>query len=463
MTNLRPAVVLLATLASPALAQAWTQLLPAPYPAGPARRAGSAAFDPIQARFLIHGGLQSGPTMSLDDTWAFDGAAWTQLAPATTPPPRWGHRMVLDTRRLRIVMFGGRSPTLTTTANDTWEWTGTDWIQINTPNSPNPRAFYSMAFDERRGRVVLYGTQSGSVFSGGDETWEYDGTTWLQINTPFTPPGLETPAMAYDRGRGVTVMFGGWNGSSPGTMYDNTWEYDGNDWVLRTLANSPSARFRASCTYDIARGRVILYGGFSSGMALQDTWEYDGNDWTPVLNGGPVKSTEAYFGYDPLQNRTVHFGGSGPGGTSNSTWVYDGSPTAIAAPFGTGCATSLGVPALQPTTTPALGTTYQLTLTNGTFAGIGVMSYGFSNTTSAFGPLPADLGGFGLTGCQLEIGIDASRLLVMAAGQAVNDIQIANNAGLIGVRLFTQALVLDAATSNGIGGVSNAVHAVVGN
>ena len=197
---------------------------------------------------LVYGGLQSGPTVTLNETWAFDGFVWTQLTPTTTPPARWGHRMVYDTLRNRIVTFGGRSPTTTANANDTWEWdcATSNWIQVLPAASPNARAFYSMVYDENRNRCVLYGAQAGSVAGGAAQTWEYDGSTWTQVVTATTPPGLETPAMAYDKRRGVTVMFGG---GQSATLFNQTWEYDGVQWTLRTPATSPLRAARSpSCS-----------------------------------------------------------------------------------------------------------------------------------------------------------------------------------------------------------------------
>lgn len=467
--SLSAAALLLAVVATEASAQTWTFLTPAPYPTLLARRSGGMAFDPIQGKVLMYGGLQSGPTLTLNDTWTFDGATWTQLTPATTPPPRWGHRMVLDTRRLRVVTFGGRSPTTTAVANDTWEWDGTNWQQMFPTASANARAFYSMAFDDRRGKVVMYGTQSGSTIgtSGGNQTWEYDGTTWAQASPAFVPPGLESPAMVYDKGRGVTVMFGGFNGTPPGTDYRNTWEFDGTNWVDRgVLPNTPLTGYRTACVYDDVRGRVVLYGGYASATIQQNVWEYDGNDWTLVLAGtGPGKITEGYAAYSPVTQQTYYFGGSGPtvvGTVANETWLYDGAKTAIAAKFGQACATSAGTPDLTPTTTPVLGTNYVLTLSNGAFNGIGVIAHGFSNTNSLFGPLPQDLTSIGFGGCRLEVSTEASLLLLINSGTATNTIGFPNDPGLAGIPLFSQVLVLDSLAPNGNGGVSNAVHGVLG-
>jgi hypothetical protein len=450
--------------ASELTAQTWLQLQPAPYPSLLLRRAGGIAYHPANG-LVMYGGLQSGPTLTLNDTWTFDGTNWNAVTPATQPPPRWGHRMVYDSRRAVIVTFGGRSPTTTATSNDTWEWNGADWQQVFPTASPNPRAFYSMAYDERRGRTVLYGTQSGSTIgtSGGNQTWEYDGTTWSQVTTAFTPPGLETPAMAYDKGRAVTVMFGGWNGLSPGVMYNATWEFDGTNWVTVATATAPSARYRAGCVYDDRRGRVVVYGGFGSGTALQDTWEYDGNDWTQVLTGGPTKSTEAYVGYLPFNNATVHFGGSGPGGTNNESWLYFGSSTAIAAKFGKGCNSGSGVPDLAPTTVPLLGSNYTLSLTAGNFSGVGFIAHGFSNQLALLGSLPLDLTPFGFAGCQLEVSPDALSLLVLVGGSASQSLAMPNTPALADLKFFSQCVVLDPSAPNGNGGLSNAVHGVLGN
>src|SRR5690606_18911591 len=161
---------------------------------------------------------------------------------------------------------GGRSPTTTAAANDTWEWNGVDWQQVVTANAPSPRAFYSMAFDERRGRTVIFGSQTAS-----SDTWEYDGTNWYQITTPTTPAGVDAPAMAYDKGRGVVVMFGGWNGITA-IQYTTTWEYDGVDWTLRPTTNHPVTGYRTTCVYDDVSGRVMLYGGYN-GTAQQNVWE----------------------------------------------------------------------------------------------------------------------------------------------------------------------------------------------
>ncbi|MBM4060769.1 MAG: hypothetical protein FJ265_06705 [Planctomycetes bacterium] len=76
--------------------------------------------------------------------------------------------------------------------------------------------------------------------------------------------------------------------------------------------------------------------------------------------------------------------------------------------------------------------------------------------------VPADLSQFGLTGCRLEVSADATLLLLLAAGTATNTIPLPNTPSLTDLPLFSQALVLDSLASNGVGGTSRAVHAVLG-
>jgi len=63
----------------------------------------------------------------------------------------------------------------------------------------------------------------------------------------------------------------GWDGSN---RLDDTWEYNGTDWVQVETSNSPPAKNDHSMTYDSGRGKVILFGGATNTGASDDTWEY---------------------------------------------------------------------------------------------------------------------------------------------------------------------------------------------
>lgn len=441
-------------------AQTWSQV----FPNSPgARRSGGLEYDAVNGNLLMYGGLKS-PTAITDELWAYDGNAWTPVTPTTTmAPPRWGHRLVRDTRRNVLVTFGGRSPSTTTNARDTWEWDGRDWAQVMTPTQPPAVAFYSMTYDARRGVVVRYGSQSG--FPNGDQTWEYDGTDWQQVMTATNPQGRETPGFAYDAGRGVIVMFGGWNGLTA-TEYADTWEYDGTDWVNVTpVGTNPPGRSRTTMLYDENRGRIVLYGGLGGGQALTDTWEWDGSTWTQTASTGPALSTEGYMAHDPLRNSgvTVFFGGSGPGGVSDATWEYDGPDTALFKPFGPGCAGSNGAPALQAGSLPQIGTVFTVNAVNLPVTATSCLLFtGISNTFWGPLPLPWDVGGL-LGPCRLEVAITVDpATLPVNAGSATVSAPLPNATPLIGVQLYLQVFAPDAGSSSGIGTLSRAAHVVVG-
>jgi hypothetical protein len=72
--------------------------------------------------------------------------------------------MVYDTRRRVAVLLGGHENT-NHTVGDTWEWDGTAWTRL-APSGPSPRFEHEMAYDSGRGATVL--------FSGPNvgDTWE---------------------------------------------------------------------------------------------------------------------------------------------------------------------------------------------------------------------------------------------------------------------------------------------------
>src|SRR4051812_25629992 len=57
--------------------------------------------------------------------------AWTNVTmPGSGPSARWGHRMVYDSTRSKVILFGGTDDV--TLFNDLWEWDPTTqaWTQI---------------------------------------------------------------------------------------------------------------------------------------------------------------------------------------------------------------------------------------------------------------------------------------------------------------------------------------------
>jgi hypothetical protein len=192
------------------------------------------------------------------------------------------------------------------------------WTQKQ-DEGPSPRAFPAMAYDSGRGRTVLFGGSSiieAGTLSG--DTWEWDGANWTQMADSGPSPRTQS-VMAYDAQRAQTVLFSGL-GVVEG---QDTWGWDGNNWTQ--LADSgPPQRVLAAMAYDSKRQRSLLFGGGAS-EAYGDTWAWDGAAWTQLAEAGPPPRYAPSMGYDTSRDRSVLFGGeAGIGGTTfGDTWEWD--------------------------------------------------------------------------------------------------------------------------------------------
>ena len=419
------------------------------------RRAGAMAFHENSNRVVLYGGLAASPSQILSDTWTYNGSWSTTTGSA---PPRWGHRIVSNTASQRLVTFGGRSPTITNLSNDTMEWTGSTWIPVTTANAPSPRFLYGMCYDSQRGVVVLFGGRD--LANPNNETWEFDGTDWTQRITANAPLPREEMGMVYDASLGRTILFGGCD-ESTGAIYGDTWQYDGNDWIEVTPAQSPTARFRGSMEYDSNRSRTVYYGGFDGTSSLTETWEYAGGDW--VLSGQattPNPSTECFSAYDAQRSRLVIFGGFG-GSFLDETWELTGDTGGTFTLYGTGCDTAFG-PVGFTGSEPNIGTTLDLSFSNLGAAQTVIVVFGLSNSTWNGLPLPLDLNSVGLPGCDLLASPDALDVTLASGGSAQYGFAIPNQVNLINLALYCQGVVTDFVPSLAFLGTSRGGRAILG-
>jgi hypothetical protein len=178
--------------------------------------------------------------------------------------------MAYDIARQRVVCFGGRA---LGQLSDTWEWDGSNWIQRSPATVPSPRLEHAMAYDAGRQRVVMFGGRD--IPTSLADTYEWDGNDWLvQRVPPAGPRPRHRHTMAYDVARRRVVMFGG-SDYLTWTFFNDTWDWVGNDWIQRSPVTSPPWREGGARAYDIARQRVVLSSG--------DTWIY-----------GPLTRASAY-------------------------------------------------------------------------------------------------------------------------------------------------------------------------
>jgi N-acetylneuraminic acid mutarotase len=249
----------------------WTE--PAALSSAPSGRMRAAAAT-LNGKVVVFGGETA--TAYVNETWVWDGATWSQKLPAyPTPQPR--ESASLATLNGKVLMFGGESPV--GVYGDTWEWDGTSWTEQNLVEAPGARAGAAVA--PLNGKIVLFGG-----FDGARDTWEWDGTTWTQRRTE-TSPAARNNATASTVGD-VVVLFGGQVFEPMGYQYlDDTWEWDGSAWIQLLPTTSPPARgYAAAGAFE---GAMVMAGGLSNepmSSLLTDVWVWNGT-WTERFAKGP--------------------------------------------------------------------------------------------------------------------------------------------------------------------------------
>src|SRR5918995_2234984 len=255
--------------------------------AGPTPRTFPAsAYDPARGIGFLFGGnrvLFGSDTLRntfLSDLWLWRDNQWT-LQPGSGPAARAEAAMVYDTKRRRLVLFGGhnRINGVRRRLGDTWEWDGRSWRHV-TDIGPTPRNGAAMAYDPGRGVSILFGGSDGAA-SG--ETWEWDGTRWVRSDVPPADPRFNT-VMWFDPVRKHPKRFGGWYN---GRRWGDTWEWAGRRWKP-IRADGPSPRNHTAITYDHARQRAVLAGGHDGDYVFGDVWEWQGDRWRKVFHVAPM-------------------------------------------------------------------------------------------------------------------------------------------------------------------------------
>jgi hypothetical protein len=271
------------------------------------------------------------------DTWKWDGSSWTQLSPSVAPPGRFAGSIAFDPAA-GVLVFGGLGQTLGY-LNDLWVFDGSDWGRAGLVR-PDQRSYPVVIADEARNNMVLFaGGVYGTLFS---DTWTWDGAQWSLQHPPISPSPRQEAVAAYQPSTQKVVLFGGATPSagSSGTSLGDTWTWDGSIWFEQTPVTSPSARQDAVMAYDPATGQMVLFGGAGVGgnvaSFLNDTWTWDGTNWFQQHPDNPPPArTGATLVYDPVSARLILFGGSTLSGLVQDTWAWDGSQWAELTPVHT--------------------------------------------------------------------------------------------------------------------------------
>jgi hypothetical protein len=306
----------------------WTQQFPSQAPSG--RIFHAMVFDEGRNEIVLFGGIDNSQVFG--DTWLWNGSNWIQQFPAESPSPRFGQAMAYDAARQEVVLFGGSNGTIIGAGEtETWVWNGATWTQVFPAISPPPRDLAAMTYDAARGKTVLFGGRNLSPGPGfGSElsdTWVWDGFDWTQVFPATHPSARIEHAITFDASRGEVVLFGGRLATFP-SDFDDTWVWNGINWTQRFPATSPPPTGGHAIAYDAARTQVIMFGGYDNGaFSRSDTWSWSGTDWaqlTPATSP-PGRANHA-LAYDSTLREIVLFGGGSPSASGepgfNDTWVF---------------------------------------------------------------------------------------------------------------------------------------------
>ena len=280
-----------------------------------------------------------------------ENATWKRVGATTLPDGRYAHALAFDETRQVVVMFGGMVTSSDGSMNpqqDTWEWNPSQsaWNSRTIAGAkPAARTGAAMAYDSVRSKFVLFGGRAGSGYDYQD-TWEWDPATgvWTdKTGSGARPDARAQHGMIFDNKAGKIVLFGGGRSQIGGDLmtvslaFDDTWEYDGATatWSKCATAVAPSARVDFGFAYSGKTNKGYLFGGMEvtsadmGGTPTQDSWEWDGAaaTWTERTSTGDKPSPR--FGHGMAVNnaggQAVIFGGydMATGGSLNDVWYWD--------------------------------------------------------------------------------------------------------------------------------------------
>ncbi|HEX3833548.1 MAG TPA: putative Ig domain-containing protein [Solirubrobacteraceae bacterium] len=261
-------------------------------------------------------------------TAAVSTPSWVPVSPQSRPPGRDLSAAAYDPGTRQFVVFGGIEGPLGNPLGDTWLWQGLSWAVAKPATAPAPRYGASMAYDPATGQLILTGgtngTNSSSIYN---DTWTWNGTNWVQLHPATNAPAVFGAAMAYDPATRQIVMFGGRSSSA---YTNSTWAWTGTNWVQQSPATIPAPRDGASMAWDATTSQMVMFAGGHTGGApdFDDTWVWTGTNWSqqhPATS--PPARDFAVLVFDPATGQMLLASGlfAATGQAVNDVWTWSGS------------------------------------------------------------------------------------------------------------------------------------------
>ena len=307
----------------------------------PSLTGAAGVWDPVHERIVIVGGRTQHDLSA--GVWAIDpidGTA-TELVPTGDPPEaRYGHALVLDSQRERLLVLGGQGHHQL--FDDVWELDlSTEdgaWNQLTpTGGAIEPRMGLRAAYDAGGDRVLVFGGRGFNELYGDLKSLDFTLSSngiWLDLApTGDLPDERAAFGAAWDPDNRRWFIGGGLGfHEAPEDLY--VWDAAAGpvgSWTqLEPTQGVPDGAVAPAWTWDPVASRLLQFGGRTYHDLLLDPQSVRFADGLPgefftVEPSGtpPVARTAAVLVFDPLGNAAWFVGGSSWYDLPGGSWRVD--------------------------------------------------------------------------------------------------------------------------------------------
>jgi hypothetical protein len=186
----------------------------APAAGQPSARSGAAmAYDAATQSIVLFGGQNR--SRNLADTWIWDGSAWTQAHPATSPPALNDAQLTYDPVTRDVILVGTSEPSgvelpIACSSSSGSSGSSSSKTAVLPPSATIPDIAPVPTATANAGGTTVSSSSCGTSLAPKATTWLWNGSTWSKFSgsTPLVEFGSATLATDPVAGRVVLLTRG---------------------------------------------------------------------------------------------------------------------------------------------------------------------------------------------------------------------------------------------------------------